>query len=110
MEWDFKLADVNYYTQNKQGHMYSTGNYIQYPMTIHNENECEKGDIYTHIHIKPSHFVIHQKLTRHYKSTILQFKKRKKKEEGCLSSSRVSIQVMCGFMEGDQEPGNPLYF
>ena len=52
MEWDFRLADVNYYTQNKQqGHMYSTGNYIQYPLTDHNERECEKGDIYIHIHI-----------------------------------------------------------
>ena len=39
--------------------MYSTGNYIQYPLTNHNEKECEKGDIYTHIYIKPSHFVTH---------------------------------------------------
>ena len=31
--------------------LYSTGNYIQYPVTDHNGKEYEKEYIYIHIHI-----------------------------------------------------------
>lgn len=59
MEWDFRLADISYYTWNKQqGHIYMQGNYIVNILCqTANEKECEKGDV--HIHMKPSHFVIH---------------------------------------------------
>ena len=40
--------------------MYSTGNYIQYPIINHNGKGYE------------NHFAVHQKLTQHSKSTILQ--------------------------------------
>ena len=50
--------------------MYSTGNCIQHPVINHNGKEYEKEYIYI-----LNHFVVHQKLTQHCKSTILQFKK-----------------------------------
>ena len=37
--------------------------------------------IYTHTYIYLNHFAIHQKLTQYCKSTILSFKKKKKKKE-----------------------------
>ena len=45
----------------------------------YNGKESEKEYIYIHIHIhvKLNHFAIHQKLTQHCKSTILQLKKNK---------------------------------
>ena len=48
----------------------STGNYIQYPVINHNGK-----DIYLCIYVYMSHFAVHQKLTQHCKSTILQIKK-----------------------------------
>ena len=62
-----------------------TGNYIQYLVIIYNEKEYEKVYIYTYIciymcvyiYVCVNHFAVHQKLTQHCKSTILQFKKKK---------------------------------
>ena len=63
--------------------LYSTGNYAQYPVISHNgkeyEKECEY--IYIYIYIYRNHFSIEQKLTQHFKSTILQQNKFLKKEE-----------------------------
>ena len=48
--------------------LYSTGNSTQYPVINHNGKEYEKEYIY----VKRNHFAVQQKLTQHYKSTILQ--------------------------------------
>ena len=48
--------------------LYSTGNYIQYPVINHNGKEYEKEYIY----IYNNHFAVQQKLTQHCKSPILQ--------------------------------------
>ena len=56
--------------------LYSTENYIQYPMINHNGKEYEKEHTYIHIYsdidIYPNHFATHQKWT-HCTSIILQF-------------------------------------
>ena len=46
--------------------LYSTGNYIQYPVIDHNGKEYEKEYVYL------NHFAVQQKLAQHRKSTILQ--------------------------------------
>ena len=51
--------------------VYSTGNYIQYPVVNHHGKEHEKECIYIY-------FATQQKLTQHCKSTILQLKKKKR--------------------------------
>ena len=48
--------------------LYSTGNYIQYPVTNRNGKEYEKECMYIH----NNHFAVQQKLTKYCKSTILQ--------------------------------------
>ena len=50
----------------------STGKYIQHPVINCNGKEYEKEYVYL------NHFAVHQKLTQHCKSTILQFKKEGK--------------------------------
>ena len=50
--------------------MYSTGNYIQYPVINHMENNTKKR-----MYI----YAVEQKLTQHCKSTIPQFKKEEKR-------------------------------
>ena len=56
--------------------LYSTGDHIQYPVINHNGKEYEKEYyIYIYMCVYLNHFVVHQKLTQHCKSTILQFKK-----------------------------------
>ena len=62
--------------------LYSTQEYIQYPIKSHNGKELIKKNvcvcvyiyIYTHIYIYLNHFAVQQKLT-HYKSAV--FQKRK---------------------------------
>ena len=61
-----RLADANYI--NITVLLYSTWNYIQYPMINHNGKEYEKEYIY----VKLNHFATQQKLTQHCKSTICQ--------------------------------------
>ena len=51
----------------------STGNYIQYLIITYNGKESEKNT-----YIKLNHFAVHQKLTQHCKSTILQQKIKQK--------------------------------
>ena len=55
--------------QNNKVLLYSTGNYMKYPVISHNGKEYEKN-----IYITES-LAIHQKLTQHCKSTVLQLKK-----------------------------------
>ena len=50
--------------------LYSTENYIQYPMINRNGKNMKKR-----IYIYLNHFAVQQKLTQCCKSTILQFKK-----------------------------------
>ena len=45
--------------------VYSTGNYIQYPVINHNGKECEKN-----VCMYNNHFVVQKKLTQHCKSII----------------------------------------
>ena len=53
--------------------LYSTWNYIQYPVINHNEKNMKKYIIYFDICIRQlKQFAIKQKLTQHVKSTILQ--------------------------------------
>ena len=42
--------------------------------------EKELKKIYVCVHTKLSHFVVHQKLTQHCKSTTLQLKKKKREK------------------------------
>ena len=51
--------------------LYSTGNYIQYPVINHNGKEYEKEYIYIYL----NHFAIYQKVAQHYKSVIFQLKR-----------------------------------
>ena len=60
------LGDGNYYRIDKQQVLlYSTGNYIQYPVINHNGKLYEKIYMHTHIYlyVKLSHFAIQQKLS-----------------------------------------------
>ena len=61
--------------------MYSTGDYTQYFIITfvitYKGKESEKNIyIYIHIYIKLNHCAVYLKLTGHFKSTILQLKKR----------------------------------
>ena len=60
--------------------LYSTENYIQYPMINHNGKEYENKEC---VYIYITDFAVQQKLTQHCKSTILQQKniKTEKKEK-----------------------------
>ena len=62
--------------------MYSTGNYIQYLVVNYNGKESKKIYRYIHIYVYLNHFAVHLKLTQHCKSTILQFKKRRREQGG----------------------------
>ena len=71
VDWEFgisrcKLLHVGWI--NSMIRLYSTGNYIQYPMINHNGKEYEKEYIYVTL----NHFAIQQKLTQQSKSTICQ--------------------------------------
>ena len=61
------MQTIIYRMDNNKVLLYSTGNYIQYPVINHNGKEYEKEYIY----IKLIHFAVQQKLTQR-KSTILQ--------------------------------------
>ena len=61
------------YKINNKVLLYSMGNYIQYPVINHNGKEYEKE--YVYICITES-LAVHQKLTQHCKSTILQLRKK----------------------------------
>ena len=70
-DWEFgisrcKLLYIEWI--NNKVLLYSTGNYIQYPVINHNGKEYEKE----YIRVQLSHFAVQQKLTQHCKSTILQ--------------------------------------
>ena len=73
MEWEFGLADTNYYYYiiklwiNKVL-WYSTGNHIQYLVINHNGNEYEKECKYAQL----NHFAVQYKLAQLCKSTIRQ--------------------------------------
>ena len=69
--WDKHIHNTIYKINNKVP-VYNTGNYMQYPAINHNGKEYEREYVY----IKLNHFAVHQKLKRHCKSTIFQFKKR----------------------------------
>ena len=63
--WDYKLLYIRWV--NNKVLLYSTGNYIQYPVINHNHsNEKNKKRLYN------SHFAVEKKLTQHCKSSILQ--------------------------------------
>ena len=75
MDWEFgvsrcKLLDIEWI--NNKVLLYSTGNYIQYPLIKHNGKEYEKEYTYRY----NNHFAVHQKLTQYCKSTIPQLKKK----------------------------------
>ena len=77
VDWGFgisrcKLLHIEWI--NNKVLLYSTGNYIQYPVINHNGNEYKKECIY--IYMYNCHFTVQQKLTQHCKLTILQFKKK----------------------------------
>ena len=63
-----KLKKKKKRMDNNKVWLYSTGNYIQYPVINHNGKEYEKEYIY----VKLNHFALQQKLMQYYKSTILQ--------------------------------------
>ena len=70
MEWEFgvsrcKLVYIGWI--NNKVPLYTTGNYIQYPVINHNGKE------YIYVHL--NHFTVYQKLTQNCKSTMLQFLK-----------------------------------
>ena len=66
MDWEFeisrcKLVYIEWINNNIL--LYSTGNYIQYPVINHNGKEYEKQ-----IHAQQNHFAVQQKLTQHCKA------------------------------------------
>ena len=68
MDWEFgiskcKLLYIAWI--NNQVLLYSTGNYIQYPIVNHNGKKYEKEYKYIYIYIKLNHFAVHWKLTQH---------------------------------------------
>ena len=78
MDWEFeirryKLLHIKWI--NSKGLLYSTGNYIQFPVINHNGKEYTYICIHTYTYIYLNYFAIHEKLTQHCKSTILQLKK-----------------------------------
>ena len=52
--------------------LWSTRNYIQYPVINHNGKEWKKEYIYVYL----NHFAVQQKITQHCKPTVLQFLKK----------------------------------
>ena len=66
--WD-QQTHMTVYRINNKVLLYSTRNYIPYPV-INNKKEYEKKYIYM------NHFAIYQKLTQYFKSTIVQLKKK----------------------------------
>ena len=52
--------------------LYGIGNYIQYPVINHDEEEYEKEYIYIHIHKTLSHSAVQKKLTQDTKSIVPQ--------------------------------------
>ena len=76
MEWEFgvsrcKLLCIGWI--NDKVLLYSTGNYIQYPVINNHGKEYLKSMyIYMYIYVKLNHFAVQQKLTQHCKSTLLQ--------------------------------------
>ena len=72
-DWEFWISRCKLlYLEwiNNKVPLYSTGNYIQYPVINHDGKE--------YICIYLNHFAVQQKLTQHCKSTILQKNKLKK--------------------------------
>ena len=65
-----QIQTITYKIDKQRGPtLYSTGDYIQYPIINHNEKEYEKE----YIHITEL-LAVHQKLTQHCKSPILLLK------------------------------------
>ena len=73
--------------------LYSTGNYIQNPVINCNWKEYEREYIYTHtyIHIKWNHFSVHQQLTQHCKSTIIEKKRKKTVTHRTSAASQINL-------------------
>ena len=73
MDWEFEISRCKlFYIEwiNNKVLLYSTGNYSQYPVINYNGKEYQKEYIYTYIEL--NHFAVHQKLTQHCKSSMLQ--------------------------------------
>ena len=72
MDWEFeirryKLLHIKWI--NSKGLLYSTGNYIQFPVINYNRKKYEKECVCVYIYI--NHFALQQKLTQHCKSAIV---------------------------------------
>ena len=67
--WDSQRQTINIGWINNKVLLYSTGNYIQYPVTNYNGKEYEKEYIYI---CTTETFAIQKKSTQHCKLTILQ--------------------------------------
>ena len=73
MDWEFGISKCKLLYVGWINHkvlLYSTGNCIQYLGINHNGKQYEK--IYLSIYLYLNHYDVQQKLTQHYKSTILQ--------------------------------------
>ena len=106
--WDEQIQTTIYKINNKVL-LYSTGNSVQYPVISHNVHKY----IYIYSYIFLNHFVVHQTLLQHYKSIILQFKKKisgilnskfDRKEQEEPSSCKKSVKGWLGPM-GVSTPG-----
>ena len=76
-DWEFGISgykQVYIAWINNKILLYSTGNYIQYPVINHNEKYYEKEYVCVcvYIYIYMNHFTVQQKLTQPCKSTIVQ--------------------------------------
>ena len=71
---------------NKKVLVYSTGNFIQYPVINHDRTEYEKE-------YATEYFAVLQKLTPHCKSTILENNKLKKKNHKTLFTESNIIRI-----------------
>ena len=89
MDWEFEFSRcrlLHIEWINSKVLLYSTGNYIQHSVINHNRKWYEKEYMYIHIYIYIyiyiwlNHYAVHLKLIQYCKSTILQFKKLKERE------------------------------
>ena len=76
--WGQQMQTTIYRMDKKQVLLYSTKNYIQYPMISHHGQEFKSVCVCVCVCVYLNCFAIQHKLTQHWKSTIILLKKNPK--------------------------------
>ena len=74
-DWEFGISRCKLFYRkriNSKVLLWSTGNYIQYPVINHNGKEYEKEYVCVFVRVYLNHSAVQQKLTQYGKSTIFQ--------------------------------------